>query len=280
MRTDPIIILGMHRSGTSLMAQLLEHCGLYIGHDLLPPFYENRFYLEANDRLLKSVGASWSSPWPVVYQLCSNPEALASGIQSLLGQVETPRFEELYLSEAARQRFYEDPSFTWGWKDPRVMLLLPLWRQVYPNARYVLMVRNGVDVTQSLLVRNKQLFTRQNPGYESFTKLRDALFLEWFPLWEYYHQIFYDVRWKIPDLPVIEVRFESLMSHPHRELSRVLAFTGLNCPPETLHTAVADIRAERSLAFTQDTMLVDFYHQVRERWFMRHFKYNQFKGPL
>jgi hypothetical protein len=38
----------------------------------------------------------------------------------------------------------------WGWKDPRSCLTLPFWQQLLPDMRYIICLRNPVDVARSL----------------------------------------------------------------------------------------------------------------------------------
>ena len=60
----PVILLGMHRSGTSLVARLLDDLGLFQGSDLQED-HESVYFLEVNDLLMRRVGASWDNPAPV-----------------------------------------------------------------------------------------------------------------------------------------------------------------------------------------------------------------------
>src|SRR5213078_1316124 len=45
----------------------------------------------------------------------------------------------------------------WGWKDPRTVFTLPLWLQLFPKAKIINIVRNGVDVASSLSVREQKM---------------------------------------------------------------------------------------------------------------------------
>src|SRR5438309_5657294 len=57
--TPPIIVAGMHRSGTSLLARLLEIAGVCMGYRKDANFYESVCFLGANRLLLENLGASW-----------------------------------------------------------------------------------------------------------------------------------------------------------------------------------------------------------------------------
>src|SRR3954447_12291065 len=57
----PVILLGMHRSGTSLIARLLDELGLFQGAELQED-HESTYFLETNDQLMRRSGASWDNP--------------------------------------------------------------------------------------------------------------------------------------------------------------------------------------------------------------------------
>ena len=64
-----IIVTGMHRSGTSMVAGILKLCGVYFGDNLLHPqqenpkgFFEDLEFLEINKEILACSGGSWFEP--------------------------------------------------------------------------------------------------------------------------------------------------------------------------------------------------------------------------
>src|SRR4051794_4592372 len=61
-----ILVLGMHRSGTSAIARMLNLCGADLGRDLLPAkadnergFWENKAILALNEKLLENLNLRW-----------------------------------------------------------------------------------------------------------------------------------------------------------------------------------------------------------------------------
>lgn len=140
-----VCVLGMHRSGTSLVAGLLRHLGIDLGPDdaLLPAdsnnesgYFELRELVHLNNDILAQYGGSWSE-LPDLPSGWEDSEELAS------------------LRERARRlltrRFASSPQ--WGWKDPRTCVTLPFWQRLAPGLRYVICVRNPVDVAYSLRSR-------------------------------------------------------------------------------------------------------------------------------
>jgi hypothetical protein len=61
-RTPPIIILGMHRSGTSMINGLLQRAGVFIGHRQLPSRqHEAVFFLRFNEWIFSQANATWDN---------------------------------------------------------------------------------------------------------------------------------------------------------------------------------------------------------------------------
>lgn len=141
-----VCIIGMHRSGTSLASNLLSKCGVGFGphHQLLQGNHANLLgYFEhqevayqVNEKILEHFGGSWKS----VPTLPENWQAL----KELDGIRKTA---EAALAELQQSTF-------WGWKDPRASLLVPFWDSIYDRFKYVICVRNPLDVALSLNKRD------------------------------------------------------------------------------------------------------------------------------
>jgi hypothetical protein len=141
----PICIIGMHRSGTSMVARLLNLCGLNLGSPefLLDPneansfvYFENKGFLKVNEALLAHFGGSWADPPSLRKGWEQNPalDILAHEAKTLINT-----FSETSL---------------WGWKEPRTTVLLPFWKSLLPNLRFVVCVRSPVEVARSLKERD------------------------------------------------------------------------------------------------------------------------------
>jgi len=144
-----LLIVGMHRSGTSLCSGIFNILGGELGDDLISAagdnergFWENRKIVEANDRILKAMERSWDSPLPLPPQWPSLPaiEEEKTGLVRLLA-------EEFRDSEVVVI------------KDPRISRLLPLWLDILStlkwSPRVVLCLRNPLEVADSLTIRNE-----------------------------------------------------------------------------------------------------------------------------
>lgn len=62
MRKEPVIIIGMHRSGTSLLSRVLEQTGVFMGNKK-DENNEALFFLKFNDWILKQANATWDNPY-------------------------------------------------------------------------------------------------------------------------------------------------------------------------------------------------------------------------
>lgn len=141
-----ICVLGMHRAGTSATTGALSRLGLHVGppERLMPSrddnpagFFEHQALSDLNDEILRRLGGTWDEP-----------PALRAGWQDDPGLGD--------LRDRARGLLREDfgAAPLWAWKDPRTCLTLPFWQPLLPGPRYVLCVRNPLDVARSLQVRN------------------------------------------------------------------------------------------------------------------------------
>ena len=196
----PICIAGMHRSGTSMVARLLNLCGLYLGEpnelpgplgDNLEGHWENTLFRSLNDRLLAHLGGAWDLP-----------PALASGWE------ESPDLR--WAHEEARhlvERF--GAHGPWGWKDPRNSLTLPFWRSVLPDLKVVICLRNPLEVAESLRRRG------------SFSQ---AFALH---LWLTYNQ---RALSGVPPRERVVTEYGAYFLDPEGELRRVLGLLGLTVP--------------------------------------------------
>ena len=140
-----LIVLGMHRSGTSAVTGMLRLCGAWVGEEggltaanIENPqgFWERRDVRKICDDLLHSAGADW---WKVAgLNLGTIPHAILS---------EQRRCFEAVVSELREH----DP---WVVKEPRLCLLLPVLRDYLNDAVCVHVFRNPLEVARSLQRRN------------------------------------------------------------------------------------------------------------------------------
>lgn len=181
-----ILVVGMHRSGTSAVCRLLNMMGAYfgpegsstdksLGEENPKGFWERRDFRELNDLLLRAQGADWDQ---------------VSG------------WNAATLDQEVRQNFTDrakiiitrlDAMRPWVAKEPRFCLTLPLWLPLLEVPMAVLVYRNPLEVAQSLLIRNAMPLA---VGCA---------------LWEYYNKAALS---NLIRLPVVWLSHASLMADP------------------------------------------------------------------
>jgi hypothetical protein len=226
LKTSPlqIIVLGMHRSGTSCLTGLISLMGAYCGpssslvqpnHENAQGFYERREMRSITDALLRAGNAEWDDVNNFEY---SN---IPSGI--LIKQRD--RFAHL-LADLNQHN-------CWVLKEPRLALLLPLFLPQLDSPFILHIVRNPLDVARSLFKRN---------GLSIANGLA---------LWFRYN--IYILRATV-SLPVLRISYDGLLADPLRCAHRILQFlpafalNHLNVPaPEALYKfADASLYHQRS----------------------------------
>ncbi len=191
-----ICVLGMHRSGTSLLAGCLNILGLTLGRreNLMSPgadnptgFWEHRGIVTVHDHLLADLGLNWHDPSPLPERWTRLP-AVAAHRNAL---------RRLCLEEFGGSRI-------WAFKDPRVCRLLPLWHALFTELGvtpgFLIAVRNPLEVAESLARRN------------GFKRPKSLLLWLWHNLAAREHTSGYDR---------VVVEYASLLHHPRSELERI-----------------------------------------------------------
>jgi len=157
----PLIVLGMHRSGTSFAANWLKQCGFYFGPDLVGAaignvegHFEDREILALHEAILHRNRCNYRLDRPV--QL---------------------KFTEKHRSEAIRISLNRQQKTNWAWKEPRSCLMMELWKTVLPNYQCLVVYRDFRQVVDSLMRRKLKTVPLRKSGLErSFQRIRYQLF--------------------------------------------------------------------------------------------------------
>lgn len=175
-----ILVLGMHRSGTSAVTGVLGLLGFELGDELLAPqadnpkgFFENVNVVATHDRLLRAFGGSWHDPRPL-------PVDWARSEAASLAQRE--------LGAITRDLFSRGPRVVL--KDPRICRLAPLWLDITSREgwtpKVIIVVRHPEEVARSLLRRDgmssyraKLLWLQHLMDAESATREVDRVFISY-----------------------------------------------------------------------------------------------------
>ncbi len=275
----PVIIIGMHRSGTSMVSRLLEELGLFLGNKKQQD-HESIFFVNINDWLLNQSGGAWDHPQAFRYLLENE------GIRSLAETytryiINTPQIVSyLGWSLYLKYRSLQNLDFLWGWKDPRSTFTLPFWLDLFPDAKVIHIYRNGIDVANSLKVREDKAFNRHSqPINDQYKKklymirpkkggfihsVRCTSLEGGFSLWEEYLS---EARRHVNNLGerAIEFRYEDFLDEPHTVLSSIVKFCGLPVNNGDIRKVVGKVKKSRGYAYKNNPELKAFSEDVISR---------------
>lgn len=189
-----LVILGMHRSGTSSLAGALQFTGFDLGKDIMPPadenpkgFFENMKIVSLNDKILEELFTFWSDTLfiPEDWWKSDRFKEFAGRIRTIL-----------------QEEFNSDMPILI--KDPRLSVLLPLYLEVFEDSGikpvFLICVRNPIEVANSLSKRNNLSLEKS------------------FLLWMDYHL---KAELYSRDLPRIFVSYADFLSDPLKIISNV-----------------------------------------------------------
>jgi hypothetical protein len=139
-KNKTLIIAGMHRSGTSLITHWLNECGLQLGENLMPAgignedgHFEDIEFLKLHEEILHDNHL---------------PETGITDEHNI--EISLYHREKLKSIINVKNKLYPQ----WGWKDPRTCLFLDTYKELIPDARYLIIVRDYNSVVSSLLKRD------------------------------------------------------------------------------------------------------------------------------
>ena len=151
----PIIITGMHRSGTSLLSKILISQGIFMGSKL-DSNSESIFFQRINKWILSCIGSSWDNPRTLKDLESEDIDVITNRLNKVLNS----RFSKsLFLGkkDLLYNKSLNEMDVTWGWKDPVNTFTLFIWKQIFPNSKIININRHPLDVSASLINREANL---------------------------------------------------------------------------------------------------------------------------
>jgi hypothetical protein len=143
-----LIVTGMHRSGTSMVAGLLHHNGVSMGSHFRKPlpenpkgFYEENAFRRFNDTLLEDVGYSVKDWVPQFHGVFAYPGSYSTAVSLI--------------------KRFNNRLDMWGWKDPRTCLTLGFWLNVIDSAN-LLSNTKIIVIERQVWAISRSLYKRGN----------------------------------------------------------------------------------------------------------------------
>lgn len=277
----PVIVIGMHRSGTTMLTKMLEELGVFLGWKKQGD-HESTFFLSLNDWLLEQCLCGWDNPGPFEYLLKDKPMREAA-LDYLRLSLDSPRSLSFlgpsrYLKARSPLRL-EEP---WGFKDPRSTFTLPLWLEIFPDARLIHVSRHGVDVAASLTARHEKIVAARRARFDRkrwlyrlrarrsriTTSARCAALADGFSLWEEYLD---ESRRQVEGYAgqSLDVRYEDFLANPTEGLARAAKFCGLEVSDARIAEVAGDAQLDRAFAYRRSPALLEFAESCAERLAVR-----------
>jgi hypothetical protein len=196
-----IVVLGMHRSGTSATTRALQVLGVDLGDNLMPGivgnnekgFWEDLDINKLNIELLQFISHDWHTLTPIPSEELKS-ENLADLRQKAI--------------DLLRKKTKSVSIF--GIKDPRMTRLLPFWQDVFDQCKfdvsYVIAIRNPLSVAESLYARDR--FLKEKSCYMWLVNVLPSII-------------------ETEGKPRVVVDYDGIMDNPSFEIMRIAKTLGL-----------------------------------------------------
>lgn len=235
-----IIVLGMHRSGTSMTAKILSVLGVDMGKSLFGPspfnvkgYFENAIFEKLNVDILKSANGNWCNP-PNYKAILNQKEKFQKKIQKICNK-----------------------KGLWGWKDPRTSLTIELYISYLKNPHFIFCKRNNKDVARSLRRRN-HININKGMILARIYKKRVVDFLK-----------------KYPNSKRFDFYYEKVIADPQREIRKLIDFLDLNPTNSQYQKAISSVLDNKKIRSYSRRMAfknfkIEFQNKIKKPWRLRH----------
>lgn len=209
-----VVVLGMHRSGTSMVTGVLSRLGVDVGQELLGKHwsnplghFEDRDFLELNNRILEAAGGSWDAP--------PSEDAIRAQMANFIKEV--------------KDVIGRKNSSIWGWKDPRTSLTIELYLPYLTNPYFIVCHRDFKAIAESL---------RQRDGMKIEQGIRLA------GIYEKRIEDFFGAH---PELRRVDITYEEMLAAPEKELRKIIDFLEIEVSQEQYQEALHFILPEEKI---------------------------------
>lgn len=166
--TDPILITGCARSGTSLTAGIVEACGAFGGkmsgatNSNEKGMFENEKIKKLVKSYLRSAGADpmGQYPLPTFEQLVAHP---------------FPKLNSSVISIMEKEGYKKGP---WFYKCAKACLMWYLWDKAFPKAKWIIVRRNSDEIINSCLEAHFMKAYEDQAGWQTWIDAHQKLFWE------------------------------------------------------------------------------------------------------
>ncbi len=272
MARAPLIIIGMHRSGTTMLSKILESLGIFLGYKK-EVNNEAIFFIKINDWIMKQFNASWDQPYNMNFLTANEITKISNAILRPLKDIRAIEF--LGLKKYIKYKDIRRLDIPWGWKDPRNTFTIDIWLKIFPQAKILHIYRNPLDVAESLRKREfeldktfkmnfskriKEYLLKGKVGYVSSVRVRDIK--EAVYLWKQYVEKAFSIEKKTEKL--LHIKYEDLLIEPKKLLKEIFDFCELFYKEEDLNKLLTTFKVERRYAFLKNPQLIQAFNEIKD----------------
>jgi hypothetical protein len=234
-RDKQIIVLGMHRSGTSTIARILAELGVNMGDQLLGatssnPYghYEDAEFFELNNRIFTDLGVDWNRP----------------PTSETLGKVSAELKEEARALITAK-------SGLWGMKEPKTCFTIRIFGDFLTNPYFIVITRKAEDIAKSLNVRNGMELT------------------EGVALTDSYNQAISEYLGGLDSDRILRLNYEELIDEPYKNIHKVVSFLNIRISEPTIRKLKTSLHTKTTMRRKKFVYL--FGRGLRQPWLIPSF---------
>ncbi len=265
-----------------MLTRMLGALGLFTGRKLTRN-HEAVFFREINDWLLTQSSGGLEDPGSIKY-LLQDTEARELFAEFIEFSMTTPHvISFLGFSKYLKYRTPKNLDIPWGWKDPRNTFTLPMWLDLFPDAKIIHIYRHPLDIASSLITRRKRGLTRLKDRHRTFrpfywyylmhkfilqnrvfVDIRGTTLEEALNIWEEYMT---EARSHVSSLSerAIEIKYEDFLEHPAEVLSTLSEFCGLGATETKIEEVASTVNKSRAYAYLNDPELKDFSDKIADQ---------------
>lgn len=162
----PIIITGIHRSGTTLVSKIIEDNNVFLGKykDINN---ESVFFQNINKWLMSINSSSWDNPSSFLESI--NTENFKLNLDKLKLILHSKMNVQYFgMNNIIFNKKFDNIKNQWGWKDPRNIFTLPFWLKLFPKSKVIIIIRHPIDVVNSLLDREKNNIIKDKKNFKKY----------------------------------------------------------------------------------------------------------------
>jgi hypothetical protein len=256
----PFVIVGMHRSGTSLVSRILDRSGVFMGLDLQED-HESKFFIKLNKWIYENAGADWARP--MALQELMDYEPAKKKVEEYVKSRVSSKSSKKYSGKRLKKGLFDLDS-KWGWKDPRNGPTLPIWKEIWPEMKIIHVTRHGVDVAASLQARSSKNWERDESRFSKWVKMyrwkdskspirrgqRAATLSHALEFWSEQMEV---ENKNLEECEfVLEVRYEDLLTKPKSAIKQIWNFIDIERDDSLLEDISQSIDGSRAYAYKKD----------------------------